>query len=973
MPQSVIGNLRAILGIETGQFESGLKSAQGKLGGFGKGAALALGGVAVAAAAAATAISVAVRGQLTALDELGKMAQKVGVGVSALSQLQYAAELSDLSLEQLGGGLKKLGVNMAGVASGGAQPAAAAFKALGIDVTDANGQLRSSDAVFTDVAGAFGNMADGAVKTALAVQIFGKSGSDLIPLLNAGKDGLAEMRAEADALGLTIDETAARAAEGFNDNLTRLGKVTTGITRQLAAGLAPTLEVVSGALVSAAKDGDFMRAVVATLDIAIRGLVSTGVILGAVFKAVFDTVKGVVAATKLVVAGDFSGALQILNTKVLDMDALAARVGQVWAKTATRVSATGKRDSAAIVAPIVEGAAAAKKATKVIETEAEKAVRAALDLVAAEDKAFGERGMSGEQIRSKELLAAASTLVAAGFSYEAAQAIRLADQLRDLEGNQRKIVDLNPTLTNGIADLAAELEKLKDTRTPLEQIADAFYGISDALSGAARAFKAGDFVGVIGQAGQALKGIKAAFAAGATAATKFGAVAGVAQAAGQLIGGTGGAALSGAASGAAAGMTFGPVGAVVGGLIGGITGFFGASKAKKKAKKQAAEQAAAQARAEAERRAAEEAATKRELEIQLIEASGDALAAQAEREKDLLAALSPANAELQKQVWVQTKAADMARQRRELEEQLLEATGQSAEALVMIREDALKALPPELRALQQSIYDVVDASQAAEAAQAKYEAALAIAEGRRDDARDVLTEAYDREARAIEGVRDRFADLADALADFGRELASGVLTDLNPGQQLATARAAFDALVGKTDEASLAALPAAGRALLEASRAAAPNAAVAARDLAGVRAAVQAAEIAARGQVSIAQQQLTALQEQVAGYLTLNESVLSVRDAISDLASAMAAVAQAANDNAQAARAQVFDPVAVAAAIIAAGATAGPVTTPATDLAPDIAAALEPYLIQMVINTGATARTLDDVTQGGDAFQTVAA
>ena len=970
MPQSVIGNLRAILGIETGQFESGLKSAQGKLGGFGKGAALSLAGVAVAAAAATTAISVAVRGQLNALDEMGKMAQKVGVGVSALSQLQYAAELSDLSLEQLGGGLKKLGVNMAGVASGGAQPAAAAFKALGIDVTDANGQLRSSDAVFTDVAGAFGNMADGAGKTALAVQIFGKSGSDLIPLLNAGKDGLAEMRAEADALGLTIDETAARAAEGFNDNLTRLGKVTTGITRQLAAGLAPTLEVVSGALVSAAKDSDFMGAVVATLDIAIRGLVSTGVILGAVFKAVFDTIKGVVAATKLVVAGDFSSAWKILNTEVLDIDALAARVGQVWAKTATRVAATGKRDSAAIVAPISESAAAAKKAVKVIETEAQKAVRAALDLVAAEDKAFGERGMTSDQIRSKELLAAASTLVAAGFLSEAAHAARLVDELRDLEGNQRKIIDLNPTLTNGMADLAAEFEKLRDSRTPLEQIADAFYGITDALSGAARAFKVGDFVGVIAGAGQALKGIKAAFAAGATAATKFGAVAGVAQAAGQLIGGTGGAALSGAASGAAAGMAFGPVGAVVGGLIGGITGFFGASKAKKQAKQQAAEQA----RLEAQRKAAEEAATRRELEIQLIEASGDALAAQVEREKDLLAALSPANAELQKQVWVQTKAADMARQRRALEEQLLEATGQSAQALVMIREDGLKALPPELRALQQSIYDVVDASQAAEAAQAKYEAALAVAEGRRDDARDVLTQAYDREARAIEGVRDRFADLAEALADFGRELASGVLTDINPGQQLAAARAAFDALVGKTDEASLAALPAAGRALLEASRAAAPNAAVAARDLAGVRAAVQAAEVAARGQVGVAQQQLTALQEQVAGYLTLNASVLSVRDAIADLAKAMAAVAKAANDNAQAAKGQTFDPAFTAAAVAAAATTSSAgVPTPAFDLAPDIAAALAPYLTQMVINTGATARTLDDVTRGGNAFQTIAA
>ena len=82
MPQSVIGNLGAILGIETGQFESGLKILQGKLGGFGKGASLALGGAAVAAAA----ISVAVKGQFTALDEMGKMAQKVGVGVAALSR-----------------------------------------------------------------------------------------------------------------------------------------------------------------------------------------------------------------------------------------------------------------------------------------------------------------------------------------------------------------------------------------------------------------------------------------------------------------------------------------------------------------------------------------------------------------------------------------------------------------------------------------------------------------------------------------------------------------------------------------------------------------------------------------------------------------------------------------------------------------------------------------------------------------------
>lgn len=974
MPQSVIGNLRAVLGINTGQFTSGLKQADGALGGFAKKIGVSLAGAAAAATAAATAVAFAVKGQLNAADELGKTAQKVGVSVEALSRLKYAAELSDISLEGLAGGLKKLGVNMNAVASGGAGPAAAAFQTLGISATTANGQLKSSDVVLSEVADKFAGMRDGAQKTALAVALFGKSGSDLIPLLNAGASGLAAMGDEAAQLGLVIDTQTAKSAEEFNDNLTRLGKVSEGITTQLAAALAPALASISAALVNTAKNTEAMKAVGMALGVTLRALASIVVGLGTAFAVLGNGIKTAVAVARAALSGDLSGAVKAYANGAADAVKIiaggAGSITKIWTDAGTATAAAAPKIAADLAAPITQGATRAKKSAKVIETETDKAVEAARALITAQQKALDDKGLTREQVDARELLAAASTLVAAGYLKEAAAAARLADELGRVEKVQRKVVDLNPDFVRTPADLAEGIDRLADRRSTIDQIADAFYGISDSLSGAARSFKSGDFVGVIGQAGQALKGLKDAFAKGSSFASKAGAVGAIGQVAGSLIGGKAGGAISGAASGLAAGAAFGPIGAGIGAVAGGLLGLFGASKAKKAAKKEAAERA----RLEAEQKAREEAATKRELEIQLIEASGDAIAAQTEREKDLLATLSPANAELQKQIWVQEKAAEMAAARRAIETELLEATGQSAEALARLRAEELKALPPELRALQQSLYDVVDATAAAETAQA----ALVAAEATRDDARSDLSEAYEREASAIETVRDRFADLADTLADFGRELASGDLAGLNPTQQLNAARAAFDAVAGKTDAESLAALPEAGRALIEASRAAAPNAAAAARDTAAVRAAVQAGEIAARSQVSIAQLQLNALTAQVEGYITLNESVLSVRDAISGLAEAMAAVAAAANDNARAddARKLAGDVAKTAAALTAVTGAGAATATGATAPTVSLVQSLDDQqamLMQLVINTGLTARTLDDVTQGGDSFKTVAA
>lgn len=73
-----------------------------------------------------------------------------------------------------------------------------------------------------DVAELFSLLPDGANKTALAVKLFGRSGAELIPLLNQGKEGLAEFDKLASDLGLTLDKETGKAAEDFNDNLTKL-------------------------------------------------------------------------------------------------------------------------------------------------------------------------------------------------------------------------------------------------------------------------------------------------------------------------------------------------------------------------------------------------------------------------------------------------------------------------------------------------------------------------------------------------------------------------------------------------------------------------------------------------------------------------------------------------------------------------------------------------------------------------------
>lgn len=250
MANAVIGALRVNLGIDSAEFSSGLKKAQSGLVGFGKAAAIGFAAAATAAVAAGTALAFAGKKAIDAADDMSKAAQKAGVTTEALSRLKYAADFSDVSLDTLSGGLQKLSKNMADVASGKGGSAATALSALGISVKDASGILRGSDAVFADVADKFSRMENGSTKTALAIQLFGRSGADLIPLLNSGRDGLRQMTDESDRLGLTVSTRTGIAAEQFNDTLTKVGKIIDGVAMKVAEAALPALQALADILAS---------------------------------------------------------------------------------------------------------------------------------------------------------------------------------------------------------------------------------------------------------------------------------------------------------------------------------------------------------------------------------------------------------------------------------------------------------------------------------------------------------------------------------------------------------------------------------------------------------------------------------------------------------------------------------------------------------------------------------------------------
>lgn len=294
-----VSGIEVVFKANTAELDKGVAQAESRLTKFSSLAKTGMVALGAAGATAATGLALATQAAINHADEIGKMAQKVGMTTEALSRLEYAARLSDVSLGELQVGLGQLSKNM--------EAGTAGLDALGISVMTADGRLRSTNEVFLEVAERFSTIEDGAGKTAIAMDIFGRSGANLIPLLNSGRDGLAEMAAEADRLGLTISGNASQAAERFNDNVTRIQAALGGLTNQIAQGVAPRMADLTERMIDFYKETNAVETVVQAVNFVMTELAKFAIMASQALTEVVEVITFLGDAIQRLGNADFTG------------------------------------------------------------------------------------------------------------------------------------------------------------------------------------------------------------------------------------------------------------------------------------------------------------------------------------------------------------------------------------------------------------------------------------------------------------------------------------------------------------------------------------------------------------------------------------------------------------------------------------------------------------------------------------------
>ncbi|WP_300730381.1 phage tail tape measure protein [uncultured Rikenella sp.] len=163
-----------------------------------------------------------------------------GVNTEAWQKMTYAAKISGIEQEKLMTSMVKFDKVLTD-AAGGSKTAGQIFKDLGISIKDASGKMRAPEAVFEDVAELLANVEDGATKTAAACAFFGKSGAELLPMLNEGRNGLQGLYRTAEETGNVLANETLTAADEFGKSLDAVKLQAQGVMLQLGSALIPVL------------------------------------------------------------------------------------------------------------------------------------------------------------------------------------------------------------------------------------------------------------------------------------------------------------------------------------------------------------------------------------------------------------------------------------------------------------------------------------------------------------------------------------------------------------------------------------------------------------------------------------------------------------------------------------------------------------------------------------------------------------
>jgi len=236
-----IDNSEAVENIEetsekAGKFAEGLKKGAGVAAKFGT----AVVGGTLAAGAALTGIASSAASNA---DEIDKMSAKIGMSKQAYQEWSYVLGQNGMDVNGLQMGMKTLVAQMDGAASG-TEKSVELFEALGVSIYDSNGAMKNQEDMFKEVTMALASMENGTEKAALANGLLGRSGSEMMPMLNNGAEGIIELTDRAHELGLIMGDDAVNAGVVLGDTLDDVKKSAGMVGTKIGVALFPILQKV---------------------------------------------------------------------------------------------------------------------------------------------------------------------------------------------------------------------------------------------------------------------------------------------------------------------------------------------------------------------------------------------------------------------------------------------------------------------------------------------------------------------------------------------------------------------------------------------------------------------------------------------------------------------------------------------------------------------------------------------------------
>ena len=236
----VVGDVAIKVGADTAALTTGMRGAEMSLAKFGKVAGAALAATAIAMVAL-TAKSMA------NIDVLAKQARSLGLTTQAFQKMAMVAGEAGVEAGNMSNMLGKMQRNIDELRQGTVTQTEA-FGRLGVSIADLQGL--SPDEQFAKIASSLDAIKDPAEKTALAMEVFGKSGRDAINMLSDYGSKAAEAAEFQNRFGIAVSQATSDNVEAANDAVGRLGMVMEGLGNTMAGVVAPAIEGTANAIIA---------------------------------------------------------------------------------------------------------------------------------------------------------------------------------------------------------------------------------------------------------------------------------------------------------------------------------------------------------------------------------------------------------------------------------------------------------------------------------------------------------------------------------------------------------------------------------------------------------------------------------------------------------------------------------------------------------------------------------------------------